>query len=224
MPNRLQIKIEELHRRVLGLAVQVQKLVDLTVTALESANSADARIAFAGEGGIDEEEVRIQESAVGLLALHAPTAGDLRRVTALIKVNTELERAADCAANVAQRLQALPRDSSFMAPPDLNALARAAATALRDAGDAFDRSDADLARRVIRGDDAVDALYHRVTEAATAAIVRGADPAACLASLMIAKDLERVGDQAEHIAAEVLFVHSGEVVRHKPRAAGEAGR
>ncbi len=145
---------------------------------------------IAADEKVDEEEVRVEKAAIDLLALHQPAAGDLRLITTVIKVNSDLERIADCAVNAAQRVLPLARRQGTRPPRDLKVIANSVVSILRDTIRAFNLNDAELARHVLRNDDVVDALYHQIVQDMLAQMEsNGRHASAELSNIMIAKNL-----------------------------------
>jgi phosphate transport system protein len=94
-------------------------------------------------------------------------------------------------------------------------MANSVVSALRDTIQAFNLPDENLARRVLRGDDVVDALYHQIVQDTLTSMQ--ADPHKAnrdLSNIMIAKNLERIADHCTNIAEDVIYVHSGRIIRH----------
>src|ERR1041384_2375665 len=83
-----------------------------------------ARQIMDGDSAIDLEENQIEEDCLKILALHQPVAIDLRRVTSILKINSDLERMADLAANIAERVYGLATSPPVPIPTDLRAMAR----------------------------------------------------------------------------------------------------
>ncbi len=171
---------------------------------------------------IDEEEVQIEKDAIGLLALHQPAAVDLRRITTIIKVNGEFERIGDCAVNIAQRVPILRKIPDYRAPEDLRVMIAHVTDTLRETIKAFNLSDELMAWGVLKGDDTVDALYQQIIrdvlgglEGSVKDPSAGSAAAQQVANLMIAKNLERMGDHCTNIAENVVYVHTGRIIRHQ---------
>jgi phosphate transport system protein len=219
MSRHLQDLVDDLKGRVARMSSMVQHGVDLEFDAVLTADAAAAQKVIDGDNRIDDEEVQVEKAAIDLLALHQPAAGDLRRVTTTIKVNSELERIADCAVNVAQRVLVLARQSGdYEVPADLRLMCRRVSSALRDASRAFNTDDVDLARHVLRGDDVVDARYNQIVQEMLSDMERGGENApADLANIMIAKNAERIADHCTNIAEDVIYVHTGRIIRHLHR-------
>jgi phosphate transport system protein len=216
MSRHLRDLLEDLKGRVARMAAMAQQSVDQSVDAVLGADARLAQRAIDGDTRIDEEEVRVEKAAIDLLALHQPAAGDLRLITTVIKVNSELERIADCAVNVAQRVLLLAREAGeYHVPPDLRLMSGTVVETLRDTIKAFNLGDVDLARQVLRSDDVVDALYHQIVRDMLAHMESdGRKAGADLANIMIAKNLERIADHCTNIAEDVIYVHTGRIIRH----------
>jgi phosphate transport system protein len=136
-------------------------------------------------------------------------------ITTIIKANSDFERIADCAVNIAQRVLPLSRHEGYEVPADLKLMANSVIGTLRDTIKAFNLSDEAVARHVLRGDDVVDALYHQIVQDTLTQMESARhDADVDLANIMIAKNLERIGDHCTNIAEDVIFVRLGRIVRH----------
>src|SRR5215471_16691911 len=99
--------LEELRGRLARMSAMVRQQVEQSIESIFSLDPAIMQQVIDGDTRIDEEEVQVEKQAIDLLALHQPAAGDLRLITTIIKVNSDFERIADCAVNIAQRVQYL---------------------------------------------------------------------------------------------------------------------
>jgi phosphate transport system protein len=166
---------------------------------------------------IDRQDNALEDECLKVLALHQPVAIDLRRVTAVLKVNTERERVADLAANIAEaavRLTGLP---PVAVPAPFPHMTELTTVLVRQSLEAFARLDPVFARRVCRLDAAVDRDHADITRELMG-IVR-AEPDAvegALALFSAARDLERIADHATNIAEDAIFLTEGKIVRHHP--------
>jgi len=192
----------------------VQAAVKKSVDALITRDAGLAQSVLAGDAAIDEEEVEIERQAINLLALHQPAAGDLRTVFAVVKINGDLERIADCAVNVAQQVGPFVKSAGEL-PRDMRIMGEAVLKQVEDTLRCLGNKDPDMAEIVTRGDDAVDALYHQVVQELQAGMVaRSTEVAGNLALIMAAKNFERIGDHCTNIAEDVVYRMRGRIVRH----------
>jgi phosphate transport system protein len=107
MSVHLHREIEELKRRILNQGTLVEETVRKALTAVASQDARLAREVIDGDEGIDMAEVAIEEECLKILALHQPVATDLRFIVAVLKINSDLERIGDLAANIASRAMKL---------------------------------------------------------------------------------------------------------------------
>src|SRR5436309_3214522 len=103
MSKHLQRDLENLQADLLALAASVEEAVHEAITALQNRNPELAQQVIDGDSKIDQEENHIEEECLKILALHQPVAVDLRRIAAALKINTDLERMADVAEDIAER-------------------------------------------------------------------------------------------------------------------------
>jgi phosphate transport system protein len=207
--------LENLRSRVARMTALVQQAVEQAADAVSGVDARVARTIIESDSRIDEEEVKIEKAAIDLLALYQPAAGDLRMITTIIKVNSDFERIADCAVNIAQHVQSLATVRSYEPPRDLTLLGHSVVQTLRDAIKAFNLLDEALALQVLRGDDVVDALYHQIVQDLISMIEANANHAKNdLSNIMIAKNMERIGDHCTNIGEAVIYVCRGKIVRH----------
>jgi phosphate transport system protein len=216
MSRQFTDQLNDLKDKVARMSVLVQAAVEQSVEAVQQLDVHLAKAMMQGDTRIDQDEVKIEQAAISLLALHQPTAVDLRLITTIIKVNADLERIADCAVNVAQRVIMIDQmDSDYDLPPDLRLMGNSVVTMLRDTVKAFNQQDEATARQVLRGDDVVDALYGQIVQEVLGELEADRSRAQLgLANMMIAKNLERIADHCTNIAEDVIYVCSGRIIRH----------
>ncbi len=215
MPNHFLDLLENLRDRVSRTSALVQQSVEMATQALLEVDGKIAQDVITLDRKIDEEEVRVEKAAIDLLALHQPAASDLRLITTIIKVNSDYERIADCAVNIAQRIVPLSRLGRYEPPADLRVMAATVCATLRETIRCFNLVDDELARQVLRSDDVVDALYHQIVQDMLGMMETDGHRAnADLSNIMIAKNLERIGDHCTNIAEDVVYVHTGRIIRH----------
>jgi phosphate transport system protein len=208
-------KLNELRLKLLEMGGLVESDVHLSVQALIEANETLARQVVGNEPRINELEIQIDDLCTGLLALEQPVASDLRFITAAIKINGNLERMGDKAANIAERSIALASEPAVTSLVDIAKLGRLVEPMVHQALDAFVRRDSMLARNVLASDDAVDQMRNHIFSEAIRHLEqepRWARPWVDL--IFINRSLERIADHATNIAEDVVFMVEGVDVRH----------
>src|SRR5713101_3296354 len=103
MSKHLERDLDNLQRDILAMAASVEEAIHKAIRALTERDAALAQEVIAGDAQIDEDENRVEEECLKMLALHQPVAIDLRRIAAAMKINGELERMADLAEDIAER-------------------------------------------------------------------------------------------------------------------------
>jgi phosphate transport system protein len=207
------------------LNVNIMKMASLTEEAIQKATQAlkdrDASLAKAiieEDRRIDEMELLIEEEAIDLLARMQPMASDLRFITTGMKINSELERIADLAVNIAQRaleIASMPLLKPLIDIPKLSALA---SSMVRSSIDAFVNHDEALARKVILSDSEADSLKDLIQkELINDYMIKDSktvDRAVPL--LLVARHLERICDHATNIAEDIIYMVQAKIVKHHP--------
>ncbi len=215
MSQRFLGLLEELKGQLARMAATVQQAVEQSIESVFTLDATLARSVIDSDQRVDKDEVKIERSAIALLALHSPAATDLRLITGILKANNDYERIADCAVNIAHRVLPMTQFGRFELPPDLRLLANTVMTCLRDTIKAFNLGDEKLARQVVANDDVIDAVYHQIVQDTISHMENDKrDVNINLALIMIAKNLERIGDHCVNVAEDVIYVRSGNIVRH----------
>ena len=209
------LELEELQQKLLEMGGLVESSIRESVLTLVERRPRRAENVWSYETRINRLEIEIDELATRLLALQQPIAGDLRFITAAIKINTDLERMGDLAVNIAQRAQDLIEKPPLQIFVDIPKLALLSQEMVRKSLDAFVLRDAELARSVLLSDDEVDRLRTSIYEELSAAMQK--DPAMIVQGvdlILISRHLERIADHATNIAEDTLFLVRGVDVRH----------
>lgn len=143
-------------------------------------------------------------------------AVDLRFLTAVIKINNDLERIGDQAVNISERVATIARRPPVTVPSDYTLMAEKTEAMLRESLDAFVNLDADLAYKVCLKDDEVDDMNRKIYDKVKAAIRSQPERVGYLINLLlVSRHLERIADFATNIAEEVIYMVEGEISRHK---------
>jgi phosphate transport system protein len=212
----LDQKLTELKERLFSMAAIAEEMVTNSIKALVTRDEALARqVIEVDEDRVNHLEIEIEEAAINLIALQQPEASNLRTIVMVIKVNNDLERLGDHAVNIAEAaLYLIPRPPVKMLI-DLPRMSELATRMLKDALDAFTHDDAVQARAVCARDSEVDSLKDRIVrELVTCMTSDAATIDRSLKLMMAALNLERIADHATNIAEDVVYMATGDVIKH----------
>ncbi len=213
--TRFHEGLDELKDRLLRMAGMAEQSITRAVRAFETRDRAECERVFESESAINAVEREIDELALDLLAMQQPMAVDLRFILAVIKINADLERVGDQAVNIAERVKGLVRLPPVDLPIDIPKMAETAGSMIRMSLEAFVLGDATLAERVLTMDDTVDRMNHEIANAMIEQMKKAPETAEqAVDALIIARNLERVGDHATNIAEDIIFWVRGADVRH----------
>jgi len=205
--------------RLLEMAGLVESAIHQSVIALVQRDEHAAREVFWKEALINQKDIEIDEYATRLLALYQPMARDMRFLTAVIKINGDLERMGDLAANISHRALSLMRQPSLKPLIDIPHIASLAENMVRSSLDALVKRDEDLARSVLLSDNEVDRLRDSAYKELVGFMQDQSTTIPGAVDLMfVAHNLERIADHATNIAEDVLFLVKGIDVRHHAEA------
>lgn len=202
-------QLTKLHTQMMAMGGMCEKAISEATRALAEGNTEMAREVMEGDTRINQQEREIESMCMKLLLHQQPVAGDLRRVSAALKMVTDMERigdqAADIAENVLQMNEKLPEKFLHICK-----MAAAAMKMVTDSVNAYVDRDLDLARKVIRSDDVVDSLFLKVRGEILDAIREDKNSGEEILDLfMIIKYYERIGDHATNIAEWVEYSITG---------------
>lgn len=208
-------EIEKLKKKILTLSALVEENVVQAVTALNTRDAVMAQRVIDSDVEIDRQEVEVEEEGLKILALYQPVAMDLRFLTTVIKINNDLERIGDLAANIASRAKKLCNAPALATPEELQSAAIKARDMVRRSLTAFVNLDAQLAADVCASDDEVDALCKAVAKFVEEFGKKNPENLEhYLVMYKAARNIERVGDHATNIAEDVIYLVEGKIVRH----------
>jgi phosphate transport system protein len=213
--RHFSIELEELNQSLLQMGGLVEQSIRRAVQSVVEREKEVAKQVMRDEERINQMQLEIDAATTRLLALNQPVASDLRRLTAILKINTDLERMGDLAVNIAERAISLANRPKLKAMVDIPKMASLTESMLLRSLDAFVKGDAELATSVLLADNEVDNLRDVVYEEMVALMQR--EPMVvpgCVDVMFVARNLERIADHSTNIAEDVIFLVKGEDVRH----------
>jgi phosphate transport system protein len=207
--------MDRINQQLTAVGNSVEKQVNDAYEALSNLDVPAAQRVIRQDEDVDNEEVQLEEECLKLLALYQPVAVDLRLIISMLKINMDLERIGDHAAHISRiaiRLAELP---PIEVPQSMHTIYQQSKLMLRKSLLAFVEADSAMAETVLRMDEEVDALC-KETMPGQIELIRG-NPDETEQRLMIitaCRQLERIGDHAANIAEDVIYLLSGDIIRH----------
>lgn len=209
MRSRFDEQLAQLHRELIEMGALCERVIALASRALTTGDKSLAQQVPPLDRDIDRKERDIENLCLRLLLHQQPVAGDLRRISAALKMITDMERIGDQADDISEIIIYL---GGRTAEHDdlLRSMARATIKMVTESVDAYVKHDTILAEKVIADDDTVDDYFEQVKRALIGKIAANPDDGEyALDLLMIAKYFERIGDHAVNIAEWVIFSITG---------------
>ena len=207
--------LRQLREQLLVMGSRVEAIIGDSIKALLERDTALANRTMEADPLVDRMEVELDELCLQIFARRQPVASDLRFITLVLKVVTDLERIADLAVNICERVVELGTEPQLKPYVDIPRMGEEVQSMLREVLDAFVAKDAERARKVIERDQVVDALYGQVFRELLTFMMENAHNVYRATRLQsIAKYLERMGDHTTNLAEMVIFMVEGRDVRH----------
>lgn len=226
--THFQRNLAAVKRRLLDEAASAVAMLDGALAALWDLDIPSAREVLSRDDGLDREEVEIEAAVFRLMALQHPFARDFRLLTFVLKVNGDIERVGDHACSVAKIVIRLADRRPAPWPQSLVELGQRVPIVCQRLLRALADEDAGSAREVVQEDKTIDRLTRQLFDETVVFMQNNAEAhAAGLLIYRIGRELERVGDLMTNIAEDIVYLRTGEIVRHEkkrgrpPQQAGE---
>ena len=209
-------ELEQLKRDVLVMGGQAESAVARAMRAFMEADDEAAEGVLQGDREVNALELRVEEECLKIPSLYAPAAKDLRFVVGVFKITNDLERVGDLACTIAERAMSSENGEARSDRDALDNMAIRTRGMLNAALDAFLSSDETRARQVLEMDDEIDDLLSQIYRHQAGVVQEdGSLFKPSLRELSVAKALERIADHSTNIAEDVIYMVSGEVVKHQ---------
>ena len=218
MGKHFEKELKDLNNDILKMGVFAEEAIYKSIESLKNRDKNMAQEVIDNDKTIDELELIVDEKCLDLIARHQPMAKDLRFITTGMKINTELERIADIAVDIAQRTLEVV-DKPLLKPlVDIPKLTAVAQNMVKMSIDAFVKGDIALAKKVLSSDSEADQLRNVIQKELVEdyMVKDGTTAPRAVQLLLIARFLERICDHTTNIAEDVIYMVQAEVVRHHP--------
>jgi len=217
MPRHFDEELTELKNQLLFMGKLTAEVIARAVEAVKCLDAEVAQMIIEEDSRIDRLDLDIDEKCLELIIRHQPVAADLRFLAMAMRICADLERIADLAVDISQRVLEMAGQPLLKPLIDIPKLASLAREMLRDSLDAFIQGDVELARSVIKRDDEADRLRDLIqTELVNDFLSKDCSTAPrAVPLLLVSRHLERICDHSTNIAEDVIYMVEGEMVRHK---------
>lgn len=215
MERHFDEELKNLKQHLLQMADTAQEMIGLSIRCLVERKESLAQDVFALEAKVNRMELDIEEEALRLLALRQPIARDLRLLTAILKINNDLERVADQTVNISETSLFLLKEPPLKPLIDIPHMASLAQKMVKGSIQAFVQHDPELAKHVCRDDDEVDRINDQVFRELLTYMMQ--DPKSITRAvdlILISRNIERIADHATNISEDVIFIEEGKNVKH----------
>ena len=213
-----------LEEELMGVAERAEKMIGKAVQAIRDDDPRLADEVIAEDNEIDQIYLDIHDKWLELMARQQPMGSDLRLMSTILSLNTTLERMGDQCVNVAKLakvVHGLPRSEKIL--EEIQEMADLVRPMVRTAVEAFVRRDVDEARLLPAMDEPIDRLnrqmYRRVVECGPRKEVLEW----ATRMMMVARALERIGDQAVDVGEQVVFLETGQFQEFSDTEMSETG-
>lgn len=212
MRQTFMAQLEELNLHVIKMGSILELSTNEMILALDTMNEEKAKQIIKRDDEIDLLEQHIERECINILAKQQPLASDLRKITSIMKIITDVERIADQCSDISEYIIKLNKLPKVKAPLHLFDMIEVMKTMVMDTIDSFVDADLDKASKVIPKDDIVDDYFAKISDE-LAGMMQGNPQVVpqCICYLMIIKYLERMADHATNIAEWITFIVTGDL-------------
>jgi phosphate transport system protein len=210
MRKQFDEQLKNLNAKLVEMSKAVEQAIANTNTALTTRNTELAKQIIANDDEIDHMEKEIESLCLKLIIQQQPVASDLRLVSAVLKILTDVERIGDHASDISEIICMINGKEYIKKLDDIPQMAELTQQMVHKSIVSFVNKDIDLAREVIAADDKVDDLFVSVKDELITLINNNQEHGdQAIDLIMIAKYFERIGDHAVNIAEWVIFSLTG---------------
>ncbi|MBI5417177.1 phosphate signaling complex protein PhoU [Candidatus Poribacteria bacterium] len=209
-------ELKLLKEKILYMGNIVDAMVDNAIDGFKRRQNELLLSVLENEKEVNKLHIEIDDLCIKLMALRQPMAADLRFITAVMKINSDLERIGDQAVNISQNameLIKLPQEKMLINMDNMSEIVK---FMTKGCMEAFVKSDAELAQAVLVKDDDVDNLKAEIFQELLTKLKAGAAVEINIAFelILISRNLEKIADHATNICEDVIFMVLGKDIRH----------
>ena len=213
--EQFEQELRELRESLLRMATLLEEQIGDAVDALRRRDRALAEKVRREDQSLNERFRQIREQSMVVISTQQPVARDLRNLMGVLYIASELERMGDYAVRIARMTSTLCGLPDQPLRAEFGLMGKLAIEQVHDILDALIEQDEPRARDVAARDDEIDRLYHRVFDDIIEEMGNGTDSEGALRAvtlMLVAHNLERIGDRVTNVAEDIVFLESGQVV------------
>ncbi len=215
MQRHFDEELVQLKDKLFKMGLLVEEAIRRSIESLVKRDSKLAEEIIEQDQKINILEIEIDEFSHELIALRQPTAVDLRFITMVLKINGNLERIGDQAVNIAEKAISLNREVPLKSYLSIPKMAEIAIAMVKESLDAFIARDAKKAKEICERDDELDTLNDQTYNSLQEAMKKHEiEIPQAVSLIMVAHNLERIGDLGTNIAEDVIYLAKGIDIRH----------
>lgn len=215
MERQFQNQLDEIKNLLLTMGGAVEQSLAAVAAGLVSRDLKKLELVFEIEKKINQTHLEVDAVCTNFLAKQGPVASDLRFIVSVLKINADLERMGDQCVNISYLSKEFIARAGKFPLEEINAMSSSAQSMVKESLDCFVRRDLELAKKVLLADDDLDTRKKKIFEHMTAEIKKDSSQVeSALELILIARNLERIGDHATNIAEDVIYFSTGKDVRH----------
>jgi phosphate transport system protein len=205
-------RLREIQDDILVMGSMVSKAIIRSVEALKSRDIIAANQIIADDQGINRKRFEIEENCIELIATQQPMATDLRTITAILNITTEIERIGDYAVGIARIVILIGNEPLLKPLVDIPLMAKKTVDMLDRCLQAFINRDAEAAKKIAREDDEIDNLYDQIFRELLNIMAEDPKTITRATRLMwTAHNLERAADRVTNICERVVYIVTGKM-------------
>lgn len=212
--QRYMAELETMNRDVIQMSTLIEESIGKVMHALKTVNADIAHKIIEDDDVIDELERRIEAECISIIAKEQPVAKDLRRVTSIMRMISDIERIADHCADISEYIILLSKEEHIVMPEYVEEMLMKMKEMVVKTIDSFVNEDIEKAAYVKTSDDVVDDYFEKIMKELCIAMKHNPEAIKQYAYyLMIIKYIERMADHATNMAEWNMFIITGDLER-----------
>lgn len=210
--QRYMAELEEMNQNVIQMSALIEESIGKVIYALKHKDAQTAGEIIEDDDAIDEMERKIEAECITIIAKQQPVAKDLRRVTSIMRMISDIERIADHCADISEYILLLTREEGIPLPNLVENMLLKMKEMVVTVIDSFVNEDLEKALYVKNEDDVVDDYFEQILQNLCEDMKQNPEAARQYAYfIMIIKYIERMADHATNMAQWNMFIITGDL-------------